>query len=161
MAGTNPPDSLTSRPSENRGIVSVPRIHRAMPPGERSVPLAVERLAVATAAADTWPCLNPACPGRGSEPSDRGERSGECTWPAKGRPSYFCCSACREQYEYERTQLAEDIAALDEALSVPGGTYRDRRRVETELAKRRWAMQRYLFDSAQSATTRKRTEGSS
>lgn len=160
MAGTNPSDSLSSRPSDNRGTVSLPR-HRAMPPGERSVPVAVERLAVVTAAADTLPCLNPVCPGHGSKPRDRVQRSGECTWPAKGRPSYFCCSACREQYDYGRTQLAEDIAALDEALSVPGGTYRDRRRVETELAKRRWAMQRYVLDSAQLAPGRKRKEGSS
>jgi hypothetical protein len=78
-----------------------------------------------------------------------------CVWPARGRPSYFCSSACREQYEYERGQLTEDIKALDEALDAPGGTYRDRRRVETELAKRKWAMQRYLFDSAQLPSNRK------
>lgn len=159
MTTTNPSDGLTSRLTESHGIVAVPRIHRAMPPDERSVPIAVERLANATIASDTWPCLNPACPGRSADLSDQPARSGVCTWPAKGRPSYFCSSTCREQYEYERDQLTADIQALDEALAAPGGTYRDRRRVETELAKRRWAMQRYLFDSAQLTSTRKPAEG--
>lgn len=159
MGKTNPRDGLTSRPSENRGIVPVPRIHRAMPPGERSVPLAVERLPSSAAAPDSWPCLNPVCPGRGHGASGKPNRSGMCTWPERGRPSYFCSSPCREQYEYERAQLTEDLKALDEALSTPGGTYRDRRRVEAELAKRRWAFQRYLFDSTQLAHHRKPEEG--
>ena len=53
----------------------------------------------------------------------------------------------------------EDIKALKEALDAPDGSYRDRRRVETELAKRRWGMQRYLFDSAQLTPSRKRRKG--
>lgn len=146
---------LTSHTTENRGFVPVPRIHRALPPGERSVPGVVERLRTATAAPESWPCLNPTCPGRDTDAPEKSTRSGVCVWPARGRPSYFCSSACREQYEYERAQLTEDIKALDEALAVPGGTYRERRRVETELAKRRWAMQRYLFDSAELASNRK------
>lgn len=163
MTTTNPPDGLTSRLIESRGIVPVPRIHRVMPAGERNVPTAVERLPLATTAPDTWPCLNPACPARNapSDADDRRSRSGVCTWPAKGRPSYFCSSACREQYEYERGQLSEDIKALEDAIKTPGGTYRDRRRVETELAKRRWAMQRYLFDSPQLTPTRKTAKGRS
>ena len=159
MTDTNPSDGLTSRPRENRGIIPVPRLHRAMPPGERTVPAALDCLPSATAAPDTWPCLNPACQGRDPESAGPAERSGVCTWPARGRPSYFCSSACREQYEYERAQLAEDIKALEEALDAPDGSYRDRRRVETELAKRRWGMQRYLFDSAQLTPSRKRRKG--
>ena len=155
MDGTKPDSGLTSRPDENPGIFPVARIHRAMPPGERSVPTAAERLPTATAASDAWPCLNPTCPGRDAHAPEKSTRSGLCVWPARGRPSYFCSSACREQYEYERAQLTQDIKALDDALAAPGGTYRDRRRVETELAKRRWAMQRYLFDSAELASNRK------
>ena len=58
MTDTNPSDGLTSRPRENRGIIPVPRLHRAMPPGERTVPAALDCLPSATAAPDTWPCLN-------------------------------------------------------------------------------------------------------
>ena len=46
-------------------------------------------------------------------------------------------------------QAMAAIQALAEAIASPGGTYRDRRKVQAELAKRRWAWQRYLFDPAQ------------
>lgn len=160
MSATNPPRRLTTS-GETSGVVPVPRIHRAMPENERNVTSAIAALARASPASSTQPCLNPACPAR--QPSDAREapvasgpgRDGTCAWPKRGRPGYFCSSACREQYEYERGQLGEDIHALEQALEAPGGTYRERRRVETELAMRRWAMQRYLFDAAQVTSTRK------
>lgn len=172
MADANPSGGLTTRPNENRGIVPVPRIHRALPPGERTVPTAVERLPQATPAAGSLPCLNPTCPGgatahesatsaSGAAQGRHPQRSGVCIWPAKGRPSYFCSGACREQYDYERTQLRADVLALQEALDAGGGTYRDRRSVETALAMRRWAWQRYLFDPSEvTSPTNTRTETS-
>lgn len=157
LGTTNTQWGLTT-PSETHGVVSLPRIHRTMPEGDRNVTNAVASLDVASPAPSVQPCLNPTCPHLRPERHPSGEATsaeeGYCAWPKKGRPGYFCSSTCREQYEYERVQLAEDIKALDEAIRAPGGTYRDRRRVETELAKRRWAMQRYLFDSTQLTPTR-------
>ncbi len=125
------------------------------------MPTAVARLQTVAPFPDVQPCLNPACPALRPRDDESGPsaptRSGRCSWPTKGRPGYFCSSACREQYEYERLQLAEDIRALSEAINAGGGTYRDRRQVETELAKRRWAMQRYVFDASQLTPTRKPT----
>lgn len=157
MTPTNQLASLTSS-RETHGVVPLPRIHRAMPAGQRTVPNALASLGLASPASELQPCLNPLCPGRKpasartivseSAPTDS-TRTGSCAWPQRGRPGYFCSSPCRDQYDYERTQLAEDIQALAEAIASPGGTYRDRRKVQAELAKRRWAWQRYLFDPAQ------------
>ena len=94
-----------------------------MPPGERTVPAALDCLPSATAAPDTWPCLNPACQGRDPGAAGPAERSGVCTWPARGRPSYFCSSACREQYEYERAQLAGPTGVI--AVATDDGVERD------------------------------------
>lgn len=94
-----------------------------MPPGERTVPAALDCLPSATAAPDTWPCLNPACQERDPESAGPAERSGVCTWPARGRPSYFCSSACREQYEYERAQLAGPTGVI--AVATDDGVERD------------------------------------
>lgn len=160
MSATNPPRRLTTS-GETSGVVPVPRIHRAMPEGERNVATAVAILGDASPASTTQPCLNPVCPARQPSRADAERaasdpgRDGSCTWPKRGRPGYFCSSACREQYEYERGQLSEDIKALEQALAAPGGSYRDRRRVETALAMRRWVMQRYLFDASQLTPTRK------
>lgn len=155
MGATNQDRRLTTS-AETSGVVPLPRIHRAMPEGERSVPNAVAGLENASSASKTQACLNPKCPARQPEGQDDAEgagpppkpaQTGYCTWPKRGRPGYFCSGLCREQYEYERSQLSLDVRALEEALETPGGTYRDRRRVESELAMRRWAMQRYLFDA--------------
>lgn len=155
MGATNQDRRLTTS-AETPGVVPLPRIHRAMPEGERSVPNAVAGLESASPAPNAQACLNPKCPARQPEDQRDGEgaapppqlaQTGYCTWPRRGRPGYFCSGLCREQYEYERSQLSLDIRALEEALETPGGTYRQRRRVESELAMRRWAMQRYLFDA--------------
>lgn len=163
MGGTNQDRRLTTS-AETPGVVPLPRIHRALPEGERSVPNAVAQLKHASPMPTAQACLNPRCPARdpvgrqgidGASSTSNLNRDGSCTWPKRGRPGYFCSSMCREQYEYERSQLSEDIRALEEALEAPGGTYRERRRVEKELAMRRWAMQRYLFDAALRAPGRR------
>lgn len=155
MASTNN-ESLTSSEKPD-GFMSPPRIHRVLPEDERTVPNAAARLSSAAPASATQRCLNPSCrpptvaPDEGDEQEDEAGRRGTCSWPVKGRPSYFCRRECRDQYEYERAQLIEDIRALEESRKTPGGTYRERRKVEVELAKRNWAWQRYLFDPSQPA----------
>lgn len=155
MAPTNH-ESLTSSEKPD-GFMSPPRIHRVLPEDERTVPNAAARLPSAAPAPATQRCLNPSCQppipadDQGDKERDEAERRGTCTWPLKGRPSYFCRRECRDQYEYERAQLIEDIRALEESRKTPGGTYRERRKVEVELAKRNWAWQRYIFDPSQPA----------
>ncbi len=155
MASTNH-ESLTSSEKPD-GFMSPPRIHRVLPEDERTVPNAAARLMSAAPASETQRCLNPSCqlltlaPEEADVEEDEAGRRGTCSWPVKGRPSYFCRRECRDQYEYERGQLIEDIRALEESRKTPGGTYRERRKVEVELAKRNWAWQRYLFDPSHPA----------
>lgn len=45
-----------------------------------------------------------------------------------------------------RTELLHDVEVLEASLARPGGTHKQRRQIESELARRRWVLQRYLFD---------------
>jgi hypothetical protein len=110
------------------------RVHRLLGDTQRTVTEAARALSVARTPATTQRCLNPAC-------------AQQCHWTEGGRPSYFCTRACREAYWYERNELVLEIAALQDALAQPGGTYRDRRRVQAEVARRRWVLGRYVLDS--------------
>jgi len=42
-----------------------------------------------------------------------------------------------------RAELLADTRTIAEALNRPGGTYKQRRTLQTELARRRWCLIRY------------------
>lgn len=121
---------LTS-PRSGRDVTQ--RFHRLLPPGERDVPTFAARRHRAVPALTLQRCMNPDCPNT-------------CAWPVRGRPGYFCSRECRRWYVYVRTELLQDVKALSESAAEPGGTYEQRRQLESELAQRRWVLQRYLFE---------------
>lgn len=142
MKRTKPRRGLTNP----RSAGDVPtRIHRLLTSDRRDVPNAAAMMRRAVRAPAVQPCLNPGC-------------GQTCDWPVRGRPSYFCSRDCRRWYLYERAAIVLDVEALEQALAKQGGTRRQRSQIESELAQRRWALLRYLFDPAGTGTSLGQTD---
>jgi len=106
------------------------RLNTLVLAAEATVPATYTALPNAVQASIEQRCMNPAC-------------TKLCNWPRTGRPRLFCCRECRQAYDYERAELLADTRTIAEALDRPGGTYKQRRTLQTELARRRWCLIRY------------------
>ncbi len=106
------------------------RLNTLVLAAEATVPATHAALPDAVQASIEQRCMNPVC-------------TKVCNWPRTGRPRLFCCRECRQAYDYERAELLADTRTIAEALDMPGGTYKQRRTLQTELARRRWCLIRY------------------
>lgn len=80
--------------------------------------------------AESLRCLNPEC-------------DQWCLWKRDGgRPTLFCRRACRDKYFDTRAVLLVEVERLEAALSQ-GVTHRTARKLQSELALRRWSLSRY------------------
>lgn len=106
------------------------RLNTLVPAAEATVPRTHSALPQALPASTQQPCMNPVCVNM-------------CDWPQTGRPRHFCRRECRQAYDYEQAELLADVKSIAQALDRPGGTYKQRRALQTELARRRWCLIRY------------------
>ncbi len=106
------------------------RLNTLVLAAEAMVPATHAALPDAVQASIEQRCMNPLC-------------TKLCNWPRPGRPRLFCCRECRQAYDCERAELLADTRTIAEALDRPGGTYKQRRTLQTELARRRWCLIRY------------------
>jgi len=117
------------------------RLNTLVLAAEATVPATHAALPDAVQASIEQRCMNPVC-------------TKLCNWPRTGRPRLFCCRECRQAYDYERAELLADTRTIAEALDRPGGTYKQRRALQTELARRRWCLIRYGDPAASSGIQR-------
>lgn len=79
------------------------------------------------------PCMNPECPD-----------AGVCRWTASaGRPKRFCSAICQKRFDRMRLRLVDELNVIQEVLSTPGVRQQEEKRLQSEAAVRRWALERY------------------
>ena len=106
------------------------RLNTLVPLERATLATVADAIPRAVLSAAKMPCLNPSC-------------LRKVTRPKAGRLPLFCGRPCREAFDYERAELLADIAVLLQAIERGEGTHAQRRKVQVELANRRWCLQRY------------------
>jgi hypothetical protein len=127
---------LTS-PSEGRPPAVPQRINKAVAARDATVPTVASEWRSAVQPVESFRCLNPRCEAPGLIQKVK----------SKGRPQLFCSSKCRRAYDYERSQLLLDQEVLTAALGQPGGSFRQRRDVQSALATVRRCLSHYAYAS--------------
>lgn len=68
------------------------------------------------------------------------------TWvTSRGRPAKYCSNQCRQRERRLRSTLKADLVELDKRR-VGGVSYRERRRIDGEIARIEWALSAFVDD---------------
>lgn len=66
------------------------------------------------------------------------------TWVAsRGRPAKYCSNKCRQREQRLRSMLKAELAELDQRR-VGGVSYRERRRLDGQIARIEWALSAFV-----------------
>ena len=128
--GSSTTTGLTTPTSKALDDLMSRRLNTLVPLERATLATVANAIPRAVPSATKMPCLNPNC-------------LRKITRPKAGRLPLFCGRPCREAFDYERSELLADIAVLLQAIERGEGTHADRRKVQVELANRRWCLQRY------------------